>query len=100
MPALRRPCHVNSPRGVAAYGSAPPHKGQNNHLVPERFARGHKVGRIPATRKTCHGGMGLVYKAYHPGLERVVALKRVRSGTDATAAELSRFRAEAQKSAQ
>ncbi|HEX4132373.1 MAG TPA: serine/threonine-protein kinase [Pirellulales bacterium] len=41
------------------------------------------------------GGMGVVYRARHRGLEREVALKRVRFGSAAPADELSRFRHEA-----
>jgi WD40 repeat protein len=42
------------------------------------------------------GGMGVVYLARHLGLKRLVALKIIRSGSDADAEQVARFRVEAE----
>ena len=46
------------------------------------------------------GGMGIVYRAKHKELNRIVALKIIRSGEFANGNEIARFRREAQLAAQ
>jgi WD40 repeat protein len=53
------------------------------------------VGRFRILDELGRGGMGVVYLAQQPELNRPVALKMIRSGVFAGAHELARFRAEA-----
>lgn len=57
---------------------------------------GRRLGPYELVEEIDRGGMGVVFKARHAQLERIVALKIIRSGELADAGELKRFRSEAE----
>jgi serine/threonine protein kinase len=55
-----------------------------------------RIGQYTVLRELGHGGMGVVYLAEQAKLKRLVALKVIRHGINATAEEVARFCAEAE----
>src|SRR5262245_34997083 len=53
-----------------------------------------RVGEYEVLGRLGRGGMGVVYKARHARLDRLVALKMILSGTHAGPADLARFHTE------
>lgn len=67
-------------------------------FIPESI-KAEKFGRYQIVEEIGRGGMGLVYKAYDPELDRDIALKLILAGEDSKPKDLARFLREAKATA-
>src|SRR5262245_16267166 len=70
----------------------------DNQTMPPPLPR--RIGPYEILGCLGEGGMGTVYKALQPGLNRLVALKVIRGGSAVRPQDLARFRTEAEAIAQ
>jgi WD40 repeat protein len=84
---------------VGPISTAHPETGDNAAATPgpaDPVGPGCRIGPYKLMQKIGEGGMGTVWRAEQPSLDRTVALKLVRAGIEASPAELQRFRGEAE----
>ena len=74
-------------------GEAPPISGPAS---PQTLSRGVTIGRYVILGELGAGGMGVVYAAYDPELDRKIAIKLVQPHADATGTARTRLYREAQ----
>jgi serine/threonine protein kinase len=70
--------------------------GREHRIVRKPSLQGQRLGRYLVLESLGRGGMARVYRAYHPQLDRYVAIKVLHSDLVEDAGFLSRFRREAQ----
>ena len=72
-------------------------------VIPEDLAlpagAPRRLGKYELLEEIAHGGMGIVYKARHSGLDSIVAVKMIRAGVLARPADVERFQREARAAA-
>ena len=82
-----------SPRTTWFHGSSAPMAAVAGDHPARRF------GDYELIEEIARGGMGVVFRARHLGLDRTVALKMILAGHLATPADVHRFRIEAENAA-
>jgi serine/threonine-protein kinase len=81
---------ITTPRNIAT----------DPDLLPPLPQPGDQFGPYELLAEIGRGGMGVVYRARHPGLDRLVALKCILAGQFASPREVQRFHLEAEAVAQ
>jgi tetratricopeptide (TPR) repeat protein len=97
---LARESEDSPARPPAASGSNPSaprlESSPEERLLEARLERGRSVGRYMLLDRLGVGGMGVVFSAYDPELDRKVAVKLLRTGTARTQESQARMLREAQ----
>src|SRR5437763_6397306 len=102
VPPSIAPSSLLATRSPQAPGTGPAETLHTVNLRAVRAAMGSGLPDVPGYEVQCElgrGGMGVVYKARHLRLNRLVALKMIRTGTNADIEEQLRFVGEARAAA-